>query len=77
MKVRLSDCDILRSSRNWNAPTIHSSFGRVFINKNILSTKAGSEAAEGVHDVDVRLRNGKLFHGSIVRDCVDFSNQLF
>lgn len=90
IKVRLTDADcktnILRSSRNLNSPAIRSSFGRVFINKDMsflrrMEEKRLRENLKQVRsrqpDAEVKLRNGKLFLGSIVRDCVDFRNQLF
>lgn len=90
LKVKLSDAsckiNILRSSRNLNSSSIRTSFGRVFINKDMsylrrLEEKRIRESFRLLRgrqpDADIRLRNGKLYLGSVVRDCVDVCNQLF
>ena len=90
MKVKFSEVqsrnNILRHCKNLNQPTILSSFGRVFINKDMSYLRRCEEKRlrgeykllrSSYPDAYVRLRNGKLFLGPAVKDCIDFRNQLF
>ena len=89
LKVSLTDVDcrnkILRCSRNLNSNAIRSSFGRIFINKDMsflrrLEEKRLRDAYRNLKvkfPTDAKLRNGKLFIGPVMKDRVDFRNQLF
>ena len=89
VKVRLSDVNcrnkILRCSRNLNSDVIRSSFGKVFINKDMSYLRRLEEKRlrlrykelKVIHPAEARLRNGKLFLGPAIKDRVDFRNQLF
>lgn len=89
VKVRLGDVEcrnkILRACRNLNSDRIRSSFGKIFINKDMTFLRRQEEKHLRLHYKELkarypdetRLRNGKLFLGPSIKDCVDYRNQLF
>ena len=90
LKVKLSDVscrnNLLRCSRNLKLPAINSSFGRIFINRDMsylrrLEEKRLRERLKELKlaypEANVRLRNGKLLLGPAIKDRVDFRNLLF
>ena len=90
VKVKFSsqDCriNILRNSRHLNSDKIRTSFGRIFVSKDQSFLRrmeekrlrnCYKEVKNRNPQADVKLRNGKLFIGNIVRDCIDFQHQLF
>lgn len=90
LKVRLTSVHcrnkILRSCKHLNLDSVRQTFGRVFVNKDMsflrrLEEKRLREQYKQLRDKHpdgfVRLRNGKLYLGQFVKDCVDYRNQLF
>ena len=89
LKVCLADVQarntILRSSRHLNSNVIRSSFGRIYVNKDMSHLRRLEE--KRLRDVfkvlktqypnEARLKNGILFLGSAIKDRVNYSNQLF
>ena len=89
LKVRVANINcrnqILFCSRNLNANDIRTSFGRVYINKDMSALRRLEEKRLRDHfkqlkvqyPNEVRLRSGTLFLGPAIKDRVDFRNQLF
>ena len=90
VKVKLSNeiarNNVLRSGRNLRSDDIHAAFGRVYVNKDLSFLRRQEEKRlrekrnqlkKTYPDADVRIKNGKLFLGPAIRDCVDYRNQLF
>ena len=90
LKVKLQDVqsrnNILHHARNLNSSSIQGSFGRVFVNKDmsLLRRQEEKRLRERYKELKnlfpeapVKIRNGKLFLGQAIKDCVDFHNQLF
>ena len=77
---------ILRSCRNLNSSEIQAAFGRIYINKDLSFLRRQeekrlrqrrSDLKKSYPEADVRIKNGKLFLGPAIRDCIDYRNQLF
>ena len=90
LKVKLNDAScrngILRCGRNLNSDVIRKAFGTVYINKDLSFLRRKEEKRlrlrrkelkETYPAADVRIKNGKLYLGPAIRDCVDYRNQLF
>lgn len=89
VKVRLANVScrntILRSCRNLNSDAIRSTFGRVFVNRDMSFLRRLEEKRlrlrlqelNAKFPGEAKLKNGKLFLGMAMKDCVDFRNQLF
>ena len=90
MKVKLqhvaSRNTILRFCRNLNSSAVKQTFGRVYVNRDMSYLRRKWEKRlrreyqrlEDLHpDGSVRLKNGKLYLGAGIKDCVNFANQLF
>ena len=89
LKVSLLDVEcrnkILRCTRNLNSETIHRTFERVFINKDMSFLRRREEKRlrdayrqlRARYPEDARLKNGKLFLSQAIKDRIDFRNQLF
>ena len=90
LKVRLYEDkhrnDIVRSGRHLNSDRIRKAFGRIYVNKDLsylrrleekrLRNKR-NELRVSFPTAEVKLKNGKLYLGPVVRDKIDYRNQLF
>ena len=77
---------ILRSCKNLNSSTVRSSYGRVFVNKDMSVLRRREEKRLRMQardlrsrypEADVRVRGGKLYVGPVIRDSINYRNLLF
>ena len=90
LKVKLSAerlrNDILRSGKNLGSKNIRAAFGAVYVNKDLSYLRRKEEKRLRIKckerkvqfpETDIHIKNGKLFVGPVIRDQIDYKNQLF
>lgn len=89
VKVHLDNVDsrdeILRHCRHLNTEAVRTSFGRIYINKDMSYLRRLEEKRLRLHFKELKqkypdatkLKNGKLFLGQAIKDQIDYRVQLF